>query len=252
MNPLQRALIEKSGNDNGFEYVYASEASSVSLASARHPTRVLVNLENEVRFQATSPTLLLELRRSFPQIGVESGGFTLATEDVLAALLRRAAKLSRALPSQAANDYQQAVAAELANLPAGVIGTEVERLVRQPCKTLSRVLIGCRTAGLNPRITTPIDVRFQHAQAVHDGIKSGRFADEHARVNHALKVIAQRNQGSVAWNQSELPKQTGIIVGIACVIEDLFVLDDICKQGAISHSFPINKIHQHCQVVPVA
>ena len=133
MNPLQRTLIEKSGNDNGFEHVLASEVNGVTLASARHPTRVLVGLENgayQVRFQATSPTLLSELQRSFPQTDVESGGFTLATEATLAALLRRAASLSRALPSQAASDYQQAVAAELAELPAGIVGTEVERLVR--------------------------------------------------------------------------------------------------------------------------
>jgi predicted restriction endonuclease len=134
MNPLQRAIIEKSGNDNGFEHMLASEVNGVTLASARHPTRVLVGLENgayQVRFQATSPTLLPELQRSFPQTGVESSGFTLATEAALAALLRRAASLSRALPSQAAIDYQQAVAAELAELPAGIVGTEVERLVRQ-------------------------------------------------------------------------------------------------------------------------
>ncbi|HQC73044.1 MAG TPA: HNH endonuclease, partial [Candidatus Competibacteraceae bacterium] len=34
-------------------------------------------------------------------------------------------------PRQAANDYQQAVAAELAELPAGIAGTEIERRVRQ-------------------------------------------------------------------------------------------------------------------------
>ena len=134
MNPLQRTLIEKAGNDNGFEHVLASEASSVALASARHPTRVLVGLENgayQVHIQAASPTLLPELQRSFPQTGMESGGFTLVTEAALAALLRRAASLSRALPNQAANDYQRAVAAELAELPVGIVGTEVERLVRQ-------------------------------------------------------------------------------------------------------------------------
>jgi putative restriction endonuclease len=134
MNPLQRTLIEKTGNDNGFEHVLASEANGVTLASARHPNRVLVSLENgayQVRFQATSPTLLPELQRSFPRTDMESGGFTLATEAALAALLRRAASLSRALPSQAATDYQQAVAAELGELPAGIAGTEVERLVRQ-------------------------------------------------------------------------------------------------------------------------
>lgn len=134
MNPLQRTLIEKAGNDNGFEHVLTSEASGVTLASARYPTRVLVRLENgayQVRFQSASPTLLPELQRSFPQTGKESGEFTLATEAALAALLRRAASLSRALPNQAANDYQRAVAAELAELPVGIVGTEVERLVRQ-------------------------------------------------------------------------------------------------------------------------
>lgn len=46
-------------------------------------------------------------------------------------MLRRAASLSRTLPSQAATDYQKAVATELAELPEGITGTEVERLVRQ-------------------------------------------------------------------------------------------------------------------------
>lgn len=134
MSPLQRALIEKGGNDNGFEHVLASDDSCVTLASARHLTRALVDLENgvyQVHFQAASPTFLPELQRSFPPTGVKSGGFTLSTEAALAALLRRAASLSRALPNQAATDYQQAVAAELAELPAGIAGTEVERLIRQ-------------------------------------------------------------------------------------------------------------------------
>lgn len=134
MNPLQRTLIEKTGNDNGFEHVLVSEASCVTLASARHANRALVGLEKDayhVRFQTVSQTLMPELQRSFPQMGTESGGFRLVTEAALAALLRRAASLSRALPSQAVNDYQQAVAAELTSLPASIAGTEVERLVRQ-------------------------------------------------------------------------------------------------------------------------
>ena len=134
MNPLQRTLIEKAGNDNGFEHVLASDAKGVTLASARHPTRALVGLVNGayyVRFQTTTPALLSELQRSFPLPGEESGGFTLTTEASLAALLRRAASLSRALPSQAVSNYQQAVTSELAKLPVGIVGTEVERLVRQ-------------------------------------------------------------------------------------------------------------------------
>lgn len=133
MNPLQRTLIEKTGNDNGFEHVVASDASGVTLASARHANRALVSLEGgayQVRLQASSPSLVPELQRSFPA-WLATDAFQVATEADLAALLRRAASLSRALPSQAANDFQQAVAAELAELPAGIAGTEVERMVRQ-------------------------------------------------------------------------------------------------------------------------
>ena len=133
MNLLQRTLIEKTGNDNGFEHVVTPDTSSVTLASARHANRALVSLDNgayQVRFQTASPSLLPELLRSFPATQT-SNVFQVATEADLAALLRRAASLSCALPSQAANDYQQAVAAELAELPAGISGTEVELMVRQ-------------------------------------------------------------------------------------------------------------------------
>ena len=134
MNPLQRTLIEKTGNDNGFEHVVASDASGVTLASARHPNCAWVSLDGgiyHVRFQTASLSLLPELQRSFPATVEATEAFRVATEANLAALLRRAASLSRALPSQAATDYQQAVAAELAELPAGIVGTEVERMVRQ-------------------------------------------------------------------------------------------------------------------------
>jgi hypothetical protein len=133
MNPLQRSIIEKTGNDNGFEHVVASDLSGVTLASARHANRVLVGLDSgayQVRFQTSSSSLLPELQRSFPATQ-EADAFQVATEADLAALLRRAASLSRSLPSQAPNDYQQAVAAELAELPTGIAGTEVERMIRK-------------------------------------------------------------------------------------------------------------------------
>lgn len=133
MNPLQRTLIEKTGNDNGFEHVVVSDVSGVTLASARHANRALVGLDSgayQVHFQTSSSSLLPELQRNFPATQ-DADAFQVATEADLAALLRRAASLSRALPSQAANDYQQAVAMELADLPAGIVGTDVERMVRQ-------------------------------------------------------------------------------------------------------------------------
>lgn len=133
MNQLQRIIIEKLGNENGFEHVIASDSSGVKLASARHANQVLVGMGSsiyQVRFQTSSSSLLPELRRNFATTQV-ADTFLAATDAELATLLRRAASLSRALPSQAARDFQCAVDAELAQLPAGIVGTEVERMVRQ-------------------------------------------------------------------------------------------------------------------------
>ncbi len=73
MNPLQRTLIEKTGNDNGFEHVVTSDASCVTLASARHANRALVGLEGSayhVCFETASQSLIPELQRSFPAMQV--------------------------------------------------------------------------------------------------------------------------------------------------------------------------------------
>lgn len=134
MNPLERSLIEKAGNDNGFEHVVASDADGVTLASASHANRALIEIRfgaYQVRFQTKSTSFMPEMLRGISAADVKGDSIRISTEASLAALLRRAACLSRALPNQAAADYQQAVAAELAALPTGVAGTEVERLVRQ-------------------------------------------------------------------------------------------------------------------------
>lgn len=134
MNPLQRALIEKIGHDHGFEHVLASDPGGVLLASARHATNAKVVAPPTggygVHLRADTPALLPEMRRSFAQHD-ETGSFVANSEAGLATLLRRAAGLARALPCQAAQDYEAAVAGQLAHLPASLGGTEVERLVRQ-------------------------------------------------------------------------------------------------------------------------
>lgn len=134
MNPLQRALIEKTGTDNGFEHTLAVESESVTLASARHSTRATITTRGNgygINFTSGTPALLPELRRSFPDAISAHGDVVASSEAALAMLLRRTASLSRALPNQAATGYQQAVAEELSALPAGLGGTEVERMVRQ-------------------------------------------------------------------------------------------------------------------------
>jgi len=134
VNPLQRALIEKAGHDNGFEHVLPAHGDTVILASARHrssATMVPLVAGFEVRFQPASPALLPELLRSFKPWALGDGAFCVPTLANLSMLLRRAASLSQALPNQAVRDYHTAVAQALTDLPSESESTEVERLVRQ-------------------------------------------------------------------------------------------------------------------------
>lgn len=107
MNPLQRALIEKTGHDNGFEHVLPAAGDTVTLASAHHRSHAVVTPfagDFEVRFQPASPALVPELLRSFKLWARADGVFRVPTLADLAALLRRAASLSQALPNQAVRD----------------------------------------------------------------------------------------------------------------------------------------------------
>ena len=134
MNPLQRALIEKTGHDNGFEHVLLSADDVVILVSARHRSQAVVTASVggfEVRFHPATPALLPELLRSFqPWAGADDVFFVPTLPD-LAALLRRTANLSQVLPNQAVHDYHAAVAQAVEAMPTEARGTEVERLVRQ-------------------------------------------------------------------------------------------------------------------------
>lgn len=134
MNPLQRTIIEKTGHDNGFEHVLSSAGDTVILASARHRSqaKVAALVEGfEVRFQPATPALLPELLRGFQLWAGADDVFRVPTLADLAALLRRAASLSQALPNQAVSDYHAAVAQAVEAMPAEARGSEVERLVRQ-------------------------------------------------------------------------------------------------------------------------
>ena len=135
MNPLQCALIEKAGHDNGFEYVLPGDAQHVALASARHPARVRVSVAGqgfEVAIDTGSATLAQELARTFATSQTGATTFVLSSEALLAHWLRRAAALSQALPNQAVTAFEQQVQAELAQLaPPVAQNTEVLRMVRQ-------------------------------------------------------------------------------------------------------------------------
>ena len=119
MNPLQRALIEKIGHDNGFEHVLSSAGDAVILASARHRSQAVVTASADgfgLRLQPATPALLPELLRSFQPWAGADDVFCVPTLPDLAALLRRTASLSQALPNQAVREYHAVVALSLIHI----------------------------------------------------------------------------------------------------------------------------------------
>lgn len=132
MNVLERALVEKAGREHGWENVVESVEARVVLASARHRGRATVTSSSDGGgWQVSFPDgrLVREVARSLPGLADSRGGFVAGDLDALAALLRRAAELSLALPDQAAHTFRERAAKELVLLADK--GTEVERLVRQ-------------------------------------------------------------------------------------------------------------------------
>lgn len=131
MNVLERALVEKAGHEHGWENVVESIETRTVLASARHRGRASVTAASGGSgWQVAFPDgrLVRELARSLPGLA-KGGGFDAPDIDALAAVLRRAAELSLALPDQAARTFRERAGKELDRLADK--GTEVERLVRQ-------------------------------------------------------------------------------------------------------------------------
>ena len=173
MKALERALIEKAGNDHGFEYVLPGDHHAVHLGSARHRARVRVVVAGDGTFElefapSVSGRLEAELARSFPEAVRRGPTFLAGGQDELVRFLRRAAALARALPNQAELDFETKVEEELAALPPDLIrGTEVERLVRQRVgqQTFRQAMMAywggaCAVTG----ITVPEVLRASHAK----------------------------------------------------------------------------------------
>lgn len=132
MNLLRTALIEKIGRDNGFEHEVAVYPELLTLGSARHRTRASIGLTDQpyrVELTTQTPALYRELERQFER--GSSGEFMADSESELARLLHRTAALAQALPNQAETDYSVRVNKSLKDLPTTILGTEVERMVRQ-------------------------------------------------------------------------------------------------------------------------
>lgn len=133
MNLLQRALIEKAGNDNGFEHVLESDGDTVLLASARHQSRAAVVLEPrggyQVHFHTPCRAVLSQLPPNFSTASSKIDSFEMTTEADLATALRYVADASHAYTFHpTTNAYLQSTP----EITGGLCSeTEVERLVRQ-------------------------------------------------------------------------------------------------------------------------
>ncbi|AEG01192.1 HNH endonuclease [Methylomonas methanica] len=136
MNILKRALIEKTGHENGFENILSSHDDGVLLGSALHGIQALI-AEDNYRWivdihSEVSKYLYSELTRCFPNATRPDRKFVLLQINDLAIFLRRASKLAQSLPNQLAVDYDKQVTEELTHFAdAETKATEIERIVRQ-------------------------------------------------------------------------------------------------------------------------
>ncbi|HOD72259.1 MAG TPA: HNH endonuclease [Deltaproteobacteria bacterium] len=168
MDALKRSLIEKAGNEQGWELVVTSNETGVVLASSRHKAQIRITQQTPHQtWLVTVPTGLIcqELTRSFPDAFQKESTFMAVGWDHLAHLLRRTAELALSLPDQAALTYAERVEKEIAKIQDCT--TEVERLVKQRIgqDTFREALMdywgrSCSVTGLN----MPEVLRASHAK----------------------------------------------------------------------------------------
>lgn len=133
MNSLDRSLIEKAGNDNGWERIGRGEGGEVLLSSSRHGFLATIHdggHEGEwlVDFNAAFP--VDELKRSFPTAIFQGTQVKPWNMQTLGVLLRRAAELGLCTPETPLAIFQKK--ADTVIQEEGIArGTEAERLVRQ-------------------------------------------------------------------------------------------------------------------------
>ena len=128
MDALKRALIEKVGQENGWENA-GSEPNTVILTSARHRASICVSMVgNGWGIETPAKLIHQELWRSFPAATQNGSMFIAQNTDELAQLLRRTAELAQSLPHQAARTYTLRVQEAI---KSSELTTEVERLTKQ-------------------------------------------------------------------------------------------------------------------------
>ncbi len=134
MNTLERSLIEKAGNDNGWEFVRESTEQCITLASLRHECEVeitsIADVTGEYHLVFSRPLDETELIRGMPEGIVQPGNtYRIWSVSLLGDFLHRVAELLTALPNRPLDEYEKAVEEEISG-NTDIRGTETERLVR--------------------------------------------------------------------------------------------------------------------------
>lgn len=168
MNIFDRALIEKTVIENGWENVLKSTSAEIVLASSRHQVQARITHDQHLgKWMVELPDGLLqqELSRSFPLLPRNGCSFGVDDYPHLALLLHRAAELALSLPHQAAVIFVQKVKQELAEITS--FDTEVVRMVKQRVgqDTFRQALFdywggSCAVTGIN----LPEVLRASHAK----------------------------------------------------------------------------------------
>jgi len=180
MNPLQRALIEKTGQEQGWERLIESTEATVILASARHRARASITQSVASHWDVSVPQGLIavELARFFQIAGDDESVFAVSSFNDLSKILRRTAELAQSLPNQAELTYATRLKEALAEL--GPMTTEVERIVKQRIgqDTFRQALMDywggtCAVTG----IALPAILRASHAKPWADCVTDSERLD---------------------------------------------------------------------------
>jgi len=120
MNTLTCSLIEKAGYDNGFEIIYKSDHSIVSLGSSLH--KVMVNItegnhEGAYIIQFSGNVSLAELKRGLNKEIFKNDIIEAWNRELLGIVLKRAAELGISLPDGPEHNYNERLKTYLKDNP---------------------------------------------------------------------------------------------------------------------------------------
>lgn len=238
MNALERVLIEKAGQENGWEYILESNDMSVCLASARHTSKARIwKSESESPWEISLSGSLInkELKRSFPETTTIPDGFSVQSKDQLYRILRRAAELAQSLPNQALKTY---IAKTKKIMSSTIETTEAERLIKQRIgqSTFRDALMdywegACAVTGL----ALPEVLRASHAKPWADCETDAERLDVFNGFLLSANLDALFDQGLITFDQN------GYVVCSSCLSLDQKELLQIYKNLQLRW---ISKEHQ--------